>query len=89
MADGRLYIGSMPNGVKAKDLQRDPRCCIITPLADKEDVGGEARQRGQADVLRLVHGLEAVAEVVARVMRQESGRSAYVTHLGAGEFYCS
>lgn len=41
--DGRLYVGSMPNAVKARDLQRDPRCCVITPLADKDDLAGEAK----------------------------------------------
>jgi hypothetical protein len=40
---GRVYVGSMPQGVKAKDLQRDPRCCILTPLADKDDLAGEAK----------------------------------------------
>ena len=41
--DGRLFVGSMPNAVKAQDLQRDPRCCIITPLADKDDLAGEVK----------------------------------------------
>src|SRR5690606_20942742 len=41
--DGRLFAGSMPQAVKAKDLQRDPRCCLITPLADKDDLAGEAK----------------------------------------------
>jgi len=41
--DGRLYVGSMPNAVKARDLQRDPRCCAITPLADKDDLAGEVK----------------------------------------------
>jgi hypothetical protein len=41
--EDRLYVGSMPNAAKAKDLQRDPRCCIITPLADKDDLAGEAK----------------------------------------------
>lgn len=41
--DGRIYMGSMPKAVKAKDLQRDGRCCVITPLADKDDHGGEAK----------------------------------------------
>jgi nitroimidazol reductase NimA-like FMN-containing flavoprotein (pyridoxamine 5'-phosphate oxidase superfamily) len=40
---GRLYVGSMPNGVKARDLQRDGRCCVLTPLADKDDLAGEAK----------------------------------------------
>jgi nitroimidazol reductase NimA-like FMN-containing flavoprotein (pyridoxamine 5'-phosphate oxidase superfamily) len=41
--DGMLYVGSMPNAVKARDLQRDPRCCVITPLADKDDLAGEVK----------------------------------------------
>ena len=41
--DGRIYVGSMPNAVKVKDLRRDPRCCIITPLADKDDLSGEGK----------------------------------------------
>ena len=40
---GRLYVGSMPDAVKAQDLQRDPRCCVITSLADKDDLVGEAK----------------------------------------------
>jgi hypothetical protein len=41
--DHRIYVGSMPNAVKAKDLQRDPRCCIVTPLVDKDDLAGEVK----------------------------------------------
>ncbi|MDP1821114.1 MAG: pyridoxamine 5'-phosphate oxidase family protein [Acidimicrobiales bacterium] len=41
--DGRVYAGSMPNAVKMQDLRRDPRCCIITPLADKDDMRGEGK----------------------------------------------
>ena len=26
-----------------KDVRRDPRCCVITPLADKDDQSGEAK----------------------------------------------
>ena len=43
MIDGRFYVGSMPDAVKAKDLRRDPRCCLLTPLADKDDLAGEAK----------------------------------------------
>jgi hypothetical protein len=43
LCDGGLYMGSMPNAVKARDLRRDPRCCIITPIADKDDLAGEAK----------------------------------------------
>lgn len=56
--EGRLYVGSMPSAVKAQDLRRDPRCCIITPLADKDDLAGEvklfclAREIGEGDEWR-------------------------------------
>lgn len=43
LIDDRLYFGSMPNAVKAQDLQREPRCCLITPLADKDDLAGEGK----------------------------------------------
>jgi len=43
LCDGRLYTGSMPHAVKVQDLRRDPRCCLITPLADKDDLAGEAK----------------------------------------------
>ncbi|MET0727392.1 MAG: pyridoxamine 5'-phosphate oxidase family protein [Acidimicrobiales bacterium] len=43
VTDGRLFVGSMPDAVKAKDLRRDPRCCVITPLADKDDLSGEGK----------------------------------------------
>jgi hypothetical protein len=43
ICDGRVYVGSMPNAVKVRDLRRDPRCCIFTPLADKDDLEGEAK----------------------------------------------
>ena len=40
---GSLYVGSMPDAVKVRDLRRDPRCCVITPLADKDDLAGEGK----------------------------------------------
>ena len=43
LCDGRLYTGSMPNAVKARDLRREPRCCLITTLVDKDDLAGEAK----------------------------------------------
>jgi hypothetical protein len=43
LCDGRLYCGSMPDAVKVQDLRRDARCCIVTPLADKDDTSGEGK----------------------------------------------
>lgn len=41
--DGGLYVGMMPGSLKARDLQRDPRCTLITAVADKHDLGGEGK----------------------------------------------
>jgi hypothetical protein len=43
VSEGRIYVGSMPGAVKARDLQRDPRCSLVTPLADKDDMAGEGK----------------------------------------------
>jgi hypothetical protein len=43
LIDGRIYVGSMPDAMKVRDLRRDPRCCIVTPLADKADLAGEGK----------------------------------------------
>ena len=65
--DGCIYMGSMPGSVKATDLQRDPRCCVITPLADKDDHGGEAKLFCRASLVAGVDEWEAVrASIRAR-----------------------
>jgi hypothetical protein len=43
LCDGRIYVGSMPGAVKVQDLRRDPRCCLVTPLRDKDDLEGEGK----------------------------------------------
>lgn len=62
---GGLYVGSMPNAVKARDLQRDRRCCLIMPLADKDDLVGEAK-------------LFCLAREVTDVAEWEGVRTAFV-----------
>jgi len=42
LQDG-LYVGSMPGATKARDLQRDPRCALLTPITDKDDLSGEGK----------------------------------------------
>ena len=46
--EGRLYLGMMAGSVKARDLQRDARISLITPLADKQDLWGEVKLAGEA-----------------------------------------
>ena len=41
--DGRLVVGMMPGSVKALDLLRDPRCSLMTTIADKDDLSGEGK----------------------------------------------
>jgi hypothetical protein len=67
--DGHLYFGSMPGAQKANDLARDPRCSLITPLADKQDLGGEGKLFADA---RLVND-QAEAERVLRSSAEENG----------------
>jgi hypothetical protein len=58
--DGALLVGMMPDSMKARDLQRDPRCVVLTPLADKDDLSGEtklwcqAREETDGDEMRRV-----------------------------------
>ncbi len=40
---GSLYVGSMPGAVKARDLDRDPRAALLTPITDKDDLAGEGK----------------------------------------------
>jgi hypothetical protein len=62
--DGRIYMGSMPDAVKAQDLRRDGRCCIITPLADKDDMAGEGKLFCQAREITEQDEWEAVRATV-------------------------
>jgi hypothetical protein len=66
---GGLYMGMMPGSLKCVDARRDPRVCVLTPVADKDDLGGEGKLFGalrevtqdaaRLDVLRhAVEGLD-------------------------------
>lgn len=46
--EGELIIGMMPGSRKARDLQRDVRCSLLTPVANKDDLGGEGKLFGTA-----------------------------------------
>lgn len=72
--EGGLYFGSMPQALKARDLQRDPRFVLLTAIADKEDIAGEGKLFGQAveitdpaEMMRLLskalEGVEGAADM--------------------------
>ena len=47
--DGDLWFGSMWQGVKALDLQRDPRFAIHSGSDDPDDWNGDAKIAGRAE----------------------------------------
>jgi hypothetical protein len=62
-----LLLGSMPDAVKAKDLQRDPRFAIHANPGDGSMAGGDAKLAGLAaevtdpdEVARLMEGVGAL-----------------------------
>lgn len=63
--DGRLFLGSMPQAVKARDLQRDGRCAVISTLASKDDHSPEAKLFCRATE---VVDLERIAEILTVAM---------------------
>jgi hypothetical protein len=48
VADGRLLIGVMPRSLKARDLERDPRCTLQTVVADPHSGEPELKLYGRA-----------------------------------------
>jgi hypothetical protein len=46
-----LWIGSMPNALKARDLQRDPRYALHSGSTDPPEWGGDAKLSGRAEEL--------------------------------------
>ena len=47
-AGGELWLGMMPDSVKARDLQRDARFALHSAPADPEMTGGDAKLSGRA-----------------------------------------
>ena len=45
---GQLFLGSMPDARKARDLQRDPRCALHAHTGDGTMAGGDAKVAGRA-----------------------------------------
>jgi hypothetical protein len=43
VAEGRLLIGVMPRSLKARDLERDPRCTLQTVVAEPDSGGPELK----------------------------------------------
>ena len=67
-ADGELWLGSMWQSVKARDLQRDPRFALHSGSADPADWTGDAKLAGRVEeitdpaVIEAINGPKAPAE---------------------------
>lgn len=48
ISNGRVWLGSMPDSTKSKDLRRDPRLCLHSATEDKEVKDGDAKLWGNA-----------------------------------------
>jgi len=58
--DGEVWLGSMPDALKARDLQRDPRCALHSTPSDAEMTGGDAKIAGRAVEITDRAALEAM-----------------------------
>jgi hypothetical protein len=47
-AAGEVWLGSMPDALKAKDLQHDPRVALHSPTIDETMTRGDAKLAGRA-----------------------------------------
>jgi hypothetical protein len=54
--DGELWIGSMANALKARDLQRDPRFAIHSASEDPDVWTGDAKVAGVAEEVEVADG---------------------------------
>lgn len=58
--DGEVWLGSMPDALKARDLQRDPRLALHSTPSDAEMTGGDAKIAGRAVEITDAGELEAM-----------------------------
>ena len=64
--DGDLWLGMMPDSLKALDLRRDPRLALHSATVDPELVEGDARISGRAVEATDAGAMTALVEGDAR-----------------------
>ena len=70
--EGDLWFGSMPNAVKALDLQRDPRFALHSGTGDANEWNGDAKVSGRAEEITEP---ERRKEIFAAMGQSDSGES--------------
>jgi hypothetical protein len=62
--EGDLWFGSMPEGVKARDLQRDPRFALHSGTGDASDWHGDAKVAGRAEEITDPERMKEIFEAM-------------------------
>ncbi len=62
--EGDLWFGSMPDAVKARDLQRDPRFALHSGTGDVSDWEGDAKVSGRAEEITDPERMKAIFEAM-------------------------
>jgi hypothetical protein len=70
--EGELWFGSMPNALKARDLQRDPRFALHSGTGDASDWHGDAKVSGRAEEIT---DPDRMTEIFAAMGHPQSGPS--------------
>jgi hypothetical protein len=66
VVEEHLVVNMMSKSYKAKDLLRDGRCMVHTPIVDREGRPGEFKARGEARVIAPGALWDAVADHIER-----------------------
>jgi hypothetical protein len=62
--EGDLWFGSMPNALKARDLQRDPRFALHSGTGDASDWPGDAKVAGRAEEITDPERMKEIFEAM-------------------------
>jgi general stress protein 26 len=62
--EGDLWFGSMPEAVKAHDLQRDPRFALHSGTGDASDWHGDAKVAGRAEEITDPERMKEIFEAM-------------------------
>jgi hypothetical protein len=61
---GDLWFGSMPDALKARDLQRDPRFALHSGTGDASDWHGDAKVAGRAEEITDPQRMKEIFEAM-------------------------
>jgi Pyridoxamine 5'-phosphate oxidase len=62
--EGDLWFGSMPDALKARDLQRDPRFALHSGTGDASDWHGDAKVAGRAEEITDPERMKEIFEAM-------------------------